>query len=584
MAVLARPRALTFPRPGLNLRGDTAAGLVAGLIVTYLVAVPMAVLLFSSLRDTSAKLPFEDTVFTLGNYVTVFTSSTTYKLLLNTLGYAAGALVIGIGLGGTFAWFLTRARAPWRTFLTLCCLSAMATPPVTDAMAWALLASPSIGLLNAVIHNLTGTSGQGPLNVYSVGGMAFVQGMKAVPSAFILMSGSIARFDPTLEDAAQTNGAPGYKTLTRITLPLLRPALLGSAILFTIFLLEAFEIPAILGLPSRIFVFSSLIFDASHPAIGLPNYGLISAYASVFLAVAAVLVLAYSKATAHREQFAVITGKGYRPRQADLGKLTYVFVGAILLYFVLAVVLPFLSLLWTSLGLAYRSQELGSLALANLNAYATLLQTDNLHRAAVNTLVVSATAATATMLLASGVAWLSARHKGAAAAAPDRLTMLVFATPAIVVGLALIFFYAWLPLPIYGTIWIIVIGLSTRFLSYGTRLMSAAYLQVNKELEEASWLSGAAGLGTIRRVVFPLVWPSISGGWLWVFVHALRDSTLALMLFTVANDTLGVRLWTLWFQEGKPAQAAAMAVCLAIVSAVLSIGVIRTTIARPESV
>jgi len=125
--------------------------------------------------------------------------------------------------------------------------------------------------------------------------------------------------------------------------------------------------------------------------------------------------------------------------------------------------------------------------------------------------------------------------------------------------------------------------LSTRFLSYCTRVMGAAYLQVNKELEEASWLSGAAAVSTMRRVVLPLVWPSFMGGWLWVFVLSLRDSVITLMLFTVTNDTLGVRLWVLWFNEGKPAQAAALAVILALVSAILSLGIIRSSLARPQT-
>jgi iron(III) transport system permease protein len=129
---------------------------------------------------------------------------------------------------------------------------------------------------------------------------------------------------------------------------------------------------------------------------------------------------------------------------------------------------------------------------------------------------------------------------------------------------------------------VIVIGLSTRFLSYCTRLMSAAFLQLKKELEEAAWLSGADAWHTTSRVVMPLVWPSFMGGWLWVFVVALRDATLSLLLFTVTNDTLGVRLWALWFNEGKTAQAAALAVCLATISGLLSISIVRSSLARPQ--
>jgi iron(III) transport system permease protein len=566
------------------VRTETIVGVIVAAVVFYLVVLPLVIVAFSSVRDTTTKLPFEDTSFTLANYATVFSSGSTYVLLGNTASYAVVALVIGAGLGALFAWFLQRGAVPCRMLLTVAVLSALATPPLTDALGWSLLASPSIGLLNAGWHSVTGTSGDGPLNIYTIAGMAFVTGMKSVPSAFILFSGPIGRFDPTLEEAAAMSGASHWDSMRRVVVPLLRPAILGVVILFAILILETFEIPAVLGLPGRVFVFSSLIYDASHPAIGLPNYGLISAYGSIFLIVAAVLMLIYGRATAHAEQFAVVTGKGYRPKLLNLGVWTWVPIALVSIYFVLAVALPFLALIWTSLGLSYRQSALSSLDYANFDAYRQLLQTSRLYQAIVNTLIAATAAATATLVLGSGIAWLSIRFKGIQATAPDRLAMLSLGAPGIVVGLALLFFYAWLPLPIYGTIWIVVIALATRFLAYAVRLMSAAYVQIHRELEEAAALSGANLLDVMRRIILPLVWPSFSSGWLWVFVHVIRDATLALMLFTVSNDTLGVRLWSLWFNEGKPAQAAALAVCLAVVSGVLSLGVVRTVTVRPSSV
>jgi iron(III) transport system permease protein len=240
-------------------------------------------------------------------------------------------------------------------------------------------------------------------------------------------------------------------------------------------------------------------------------------------------------------------------------------------------VLPALALVWTSLGLLYQRPELASLSLANLDNYRRLFTSDWLGRTTANTLTVAVTAATGTMLLASSVAWLAIRRTGALAVGPDRLTVLNFATPAIVAGLALSVFYAWLPPPIYGTVWIIVIALSTRFLTYTTRLMAGAYVQIHRELEEVAALSGANLLSTLRRIVLPLVWPAFAGGWLWVFVNALRDTVLSIMLLTVGNETLGAQLWILWFSQGESAQAAALAVCLAVVSVLLSLGIIRTS-------
>ena len=180
MAVTASARVSAPLRARFELRQEV----VVGVAVLYLVAAPLFVLAFSSLRDTRDKLPFENTAFTFANYVNVFTAPSTYSLLGNTLGYALGATVLGLGLGSLFAWFLHRAVVPMRTFLMVCVLAALGTPPVTDALAWALLANPSNGVLNQYLQALFGIGGPGPINIYSVAGMILVSGLKSVPSAF----------------------------------------------------------------------------------------------------------------------------------------------------------------------------------------------------------------------------------------------------------------------------------------------------------------------------------------------------------------------------------------------------------------
>lgn len=583
LAEIARPvgRSLKQSLP-LSVPWEKVAGILAAGSVVYLVIIPLATLIFSSVRDTKEKLPFEDTAFTLDNYTRVFSSEATYRLFGDTLWYAFGSLALGLVLATLFAWFLERGNLPARSLLILLVLVPLATPPITDAIGWALLGSPSIGLLNVVLRSWLGITGDGPLNIYSIPGMILVTGLKMVPSIYIMLSGPIGRFDPSLEEASFANKVSPASTFRYITFPLMRPAMFSALIYFLMLALEMFDIPAVLGMPFGIFVFSTLIYKASHPPLGLPNYGHVSVYATIFLLVAVLLIYLYGRAVRHKEEYSVITGKGYRAKLFDFGHWKWAFVGLIILYFVLAAVLPFAILVWTSLGLAYQKLELASLAVANLDAYRRFLEVPDMGRAIANTVIIAITSATATMVIAMLVSWLSTRTKSWVGTIPDRLAFLVLGVPGIVIGLALVFVYIWVPLPVYGTIWIIVIGLSTRYLAYSTRLMEAAYLQVHKELEEASLVHGASWLTTIRRIVLPLVWPSFARGWLWVLVHGIRDTAMAVMLFAVVNDTIGVRLWVTWFIDGNTRQASTIAVIMAVASIVVSFMVVRMTMGQSD--
>lgn len=559
--------------PGRNVSWGIVVSVALGAAVVYLLLVPLGMLIFSSFRATKGVLPFEATSFTLSNYLQVFGSPLTYRLLWNTLSYGLIAMVVGLGLAMAFAWYLERTDARAPTALVMLVLAPLGVPAIVEATAWILLANPNNGILNVALRGLIGPGTDGPLDVYSVLGMGLVSGIKMVPSAYILLASMMARFDPGLEEASLMSGASPYATFRRITAALLRPGILAVIIYFGVLTIEMFEIPALLGMKRGLFVFSTLIFDATHPPMGLPDYGLASAYASISLLIGIALIYLYHVNVRHQERFAVVTGKGYRPRRAVLPAwCKLLFTGTVGIYFLVSAVVPFLVLVWASLGILYTPASLGS---ATLQYYLQLLNRPEMLRSVNNTLIISVASATLTMVLAFAISWLSLRTKSFASSWPDRMTILAIAMPSVVIALALMFFYTRFPLPVYGTVWIIIIALVTRFLAYGARVMNAAYLQVHAELEEASHLSGATLLTTIRRIVLPIIWPAVSRGWLWVFVHALRDVTLALMLFAVANDTIGVRLWLIWIEGAQFQLGAAIAVPLMLVSVGLSLMLAR---------
>ena len=551
---------------------------VVSAIIILLVLPPIGVLLFSSVRSTADRLPFEATNFTASNYIHVFFSDVTYRLLFNTALYAVGTVALALGIAISFAWFLERTKVPFRRTMFVLILAPMGIPIIIQTMAWILLANPTTGLFNVMLRSLLGMKGgPGPLNVYTVTGMVLVSALTFVPVIYIMISGVFSRIDPSFEEASHTSGGGTWATIRRISMPLLSPALFAAAIYYLVIAIELFEIPAMLGMPKKIFVFSTVIYYAIHPLTGFPDYGLASTYGTLLLFTAGVLIYLYARHIRHAERFTTVTGRGYRPRLIDLGRFRFVPVLLMSGYFFLAVGLPLLVLVWTSLAPPYAKISLSVLPKLTLNAYRSMVRYPDLWVAIQNTLLIAAATSLIAMLLSTLTSWLSVRGGIRGATLPDRLSFVILGVPSVVLALALIFIFTAVPLEIYGTIWSIVIGLVTLSLPFGTRLVSAAFLQIHRELEEASATSGGGMRSTFLRIVLPLLWPSVARGFLWAFVRALRETTTPLMLYAAGNQTIAVILWFLWVEDGEFGLASAIAVSLTVVTTVLTYFVAKQT-------
>jgi iron(III) transport system permease protein len=546
-------------------------------LVLCLVVVPLGMLLFSSVRSTADALPFEATTFTLDNYEKVFLDGRTYELLFNTFSFGLGAVLFGLVIATVFAWLLERTNVPARQLAYACVLAPMAIPPMMIAIAWILLASPSIGLVNIVLRAASGSGGdQGPFDIYSLPGMVFVSALAFVPSMFLMISGTFRNLDPALEDAARMSGAGRVVVLSRITLPVLRPALMAAAIYFAVVVVGAFDIPAFLGLTTGIHVFSTKIYLATHPQIGLPDYGLASTYAVIMLALAIVLVMLYRRLTQNAASFATVTGKGYRPQPIDLGRWRFPALAVIVAYLLLAVVLPLAILAWASLLPFYSPPSLATLPRLSFENYFRAWNYPGIRDILRNSLIVLVATATITMAITLITSWLAVRGRARLSTLPDTVAFLNIGIPGIVLALGMIFVFLTVPIPLYGTIWIIVIALTAHFLPFGSRVLGAAILQVHSELEEAARMSGAAWWTTLRKIVVPLLLPALVNSWVWVAVHAVRELGISLLLFTRGNGVLSTLIWTSFEQEARVGFAATLGVVLVLLS--LSIALVARSI------
>ncbi|MSP39859.1 MAG: iron ABC transporter permease [Deltaproteobacteria bacterium] len=544
-------------------------------VVSYLVLVPLFMLLYASVKSTEDKLPFESTVTSLANYALVFTSPSMAAIFFDTLLFTAGSLAVGLPVAILLAWLLERTAIRGRAWIANAILVPMTIPSLLSAIAWIQLLDPRTGLVNVVLRNVfAASSDSGPFDIYSLYGMCFVQGLRLVPSAYLMIAASFRAMDPSLEEQSAMAGRSIAQTTFKITLPIMRPALLAALIYFIIVVIESFDIPGLLGFTARIRVLSTAIYWATHSEVGLPDYGLASALGTIILAAALLLIWIYQRLTAHQERFATITGKGYRPRQVSLGAWSGAATAFCLCYIFVAVLLPFVMLLWTSVQPFYAVPSAESLSRVSFDGYLNIWRDRSVVRAMWNTTVLALVTSVATIFLAVLVSWFVVRRQRTGNGLANYLATVSFlpqCVPSIVIGLAFIFVYVRFPIPIYGTLWIIALALTTRYLAYGSRATTAALMQVHGELEEASQMSGAPWTKTLRRITMPLLAPALINVFLWVAVHAMQELSMAIMLYNPDTVVVSTMIWSMW-QNGRTSDAAVLGVVLILLSALLLLG------------
>jgi iron(III) transport system permease protein len=285
------------------------------------------------------------------------------------------------------------------------------------------------------------------------------------------------------------------------------------------------------------------------------------------------LVIWYQRLVKDTSRFTTITGKGYRPRLIQLGKWRYPAFCAFLVYFILTIALPTFILLWRSLVRFYVSPSWAALSQVSLRHYWTVFSEERIFHALINTVIIGIATATLTMTLSIIVAWVIVRGRSKGRSLLDGLTFLPHAIPGVVIALALIILYLHPPLsyvPIYGTIWLITIGLTASYIAFGSRTMNGALIQVHKELEEAAEVSGATWGRILRGIMLPLVLPAFVSGWIWVASHSLRSFSIPLMLGTRNSKVLSVIMWDLW-DQGMAGPTSALGVMLIVALAVITI-------------
>jgi iron(III) transport system permease protein len=555
MAVDVAVKSQPNGRGMLGLRRFFAPGdkrwfsIAIGIVLSVLVLPPLLFLVQGAITTTT---PDGTLSFTLERFSAILGQRGFAQSAMNSFLFSLGSAVFALLLGGVMAWLVERTNTPLKPLAYLTTIISMGTPYVLYVSAWLLLLAKS-GPINTWYRQVSGTTDV-LINVYGLGGMILIEGLLWSPLVFLLLGATLRNFNPELEEAARMSGAGPWAMIRRITLRLSLPSILALAMLVFIRALEAFEVPALVGLPGRVHVLTTDIYDTMHLSMP-PDLGSASALSVILLVLVSVLLYFYGRLTRNAERFATITGKNFRPNRLDLGVWRYPAAGLLVLNFVLLLVLPLIILVWASLLPFYQTFSWAAFARITPDNYRNVLNSSRYIALLGNTFIIALVTASAVMLIASLTAWLSVR-KAPGAAVLDQMATTPLVFPGIVLGVGVMQLFLEVPIGVYGTIWIIVWAFAINYLPYGVRYSFAGMLQVHRELEEAAAVSGASAVTGFRRVVLPLLSPSLIAGWLFIFLLSTRVLSLPVLLSGPSSQTMAVAMFDLWGNGQGPELAA----------------------------
>lgn len=542
-----------------NLLSKISPGVaVLTVILAVLVAYPLFLLVSMSFNaGNSSEVP--PVQWGVGAYRAIAEST---DWIVNSLIVAIPATIISTCLGAAVAWILYRTAVPARRVFQVAVYLPFALGPFISAFAWVIIAAPTGGLVNRAWADLTGTQAS-LVDVYSAPFITIVMAIVESPIAALIIGALMQRFDPALEESSTIMGATKLRTLKRVTLPLLLPAVVSATVILFSTMIGEYAVPAILGPPGRFYTAATAIYVmfGEEP----PNYPLASALGVVLLAVC-VIVVAVSGRFMRGRTYPLVTGKQKTAAPMNIGRWRFATTGFLCLYVFLSFVMPFGLLLLASLQTGNQATLSSGAHWTLQNIRYVLFDFPTTKRAVINTLIVAVSASTVCTLLAFLTAWLGFRSKGVGRGLLRQVALLPNSIPALVLALGIFWVVLQLPIPIFGTLWAVSLGFVIVFIPLAYQTVYGAIGSIHGELEEAARVAGARRLRILRTVTIPLLFPALVASWSLVFMASVRNVTIGLFLTETNTQVLGPTVISFFQQESINNTAALVMIQVLIIA------------------
>ncbi|MHB8091822.1 MAG: ABC transporter permease [Syntrophales bacterium] len=529
-------------------------------IVGFLTVCPVVMLALGSFSEGLGAFG----TFTTAKYVSAYTDPEFAKIIINTVIFTVGSAIVATALALFLAYLNTRTNIPFKFLFQIISLVPMMVPHILFAVSWVLLLNPTNGMLNLFLRQILGFEAIS-LNIYTLKGMILVEGLLDLPIAYLVIAPAMSSFDVSLEESSRVCGASNWRTLFRITLPVLRPAILAAATLVIVRSMASFAVPSVIGMPGRIYVLATHIYRVVATGYAT-DYGLAAAVGMSALVASITLIFVYRRLTKEGEKYVTVTSRGYRPSTIDLKGARYPLFGIVGVLSFILIVLPVAVLFYTSLipySMAPSAKAFASMSwrhyLAVLNDPVSLLSLKN-------SLLLGVGGATLGIVLSFFVAYTIVKIRSKASGFLESLSFFSFSFPGIVVGIGFMWFFVQTPL--YSTIWALLIGYIATYLPYGIRPLTSAFVQIHGNLEESSRVCGGGPLYTMRRIVLPLLVPGIVSGWILMATMFVRELSLSVVLSRPGTEVLAVQILR-FAEDGLWGRLSALGILMIFISTTL---------------
>jgi iron(III) transport system permease protein len=545
-------------RAMFNTRAALTPSLIA--IVGFLTVCPVVMLVFGSFSEGLGAFG----TFTMEKYIRSYTDPDFHRIIFNTVIFTIGSAFAATVLALFLAYLNTRTNIPFKFLFRIISIIPMMIPHILFSVSWVLLLNPSNGILNLLVRELFGLEGFF-LNIYTLPGMILVESLLDLPIAYLIIAPAMSSFDITLEESSKVFGGSNLRTLRKITLPILRPAILASVILVTVRSLASFAVPSVIGMPGRLYVLSTHIYRIIATGFAA-DYGMAAAVGMSVLATSITLIYLYRYLTSESEKYVTISSRGYKPTVIDLKNAKYPLFAIVAIISFVLIVLPVLVLFYTSLVPYSMVPSAKAFAMMSWKNWVEVLKDPISLLSLKNSVFLGIVGATLGVFLCIFVSYVIVKIRTAAAGALESLSFLSFSFPGIVVGIGFMWFFVQTPL--YATIWSLLIGYIATYLPYGIRPMTSAFVQIHSHLEESSRVCGGGTLYTLRRIVIPLLIPGIVSGWILMATMFVRELSLSVVLSRPGTEVLAVQILH-FAEDGLWGKLSALGIMMIFISTTL---------------
>lgn len=569
------------PAPAVAVRGTRSRRRIAPLgvlrrrwlgsllliaVLAVLIVLPGALVLLAAFTRTVPRPGDISFGLTLHNF-SVLGTEEVHTALLNSVIVAVLGTCLALVIGAGLAFLSARTDIPMPKLVYMVGLMPLFLPSYVGAQAWSILAGPNAGLLNTAQHDL-GLSL--PINAYSVPGLVLTFAFYYAPYSFLMVHSSMSMMNPELEEAARTHGGGTLTVLRQVTLPLAIPALIGSTILTFTLIFENFPVAQVLGTPGDVNMLPTFIFRLLNMT---PSHGNESAVLAVVLVAVVLVVTAVQNRLLAKRSYTTVTGKGARQKKIALGSLRYPLLLLVLLFFLSSIVLPMLALVVTAGQVSPFLNSIGDLfepGALDFSSFGAVLGDQGFWTLTRNSVLVALAAAAIGTVLAFLSSYGVHRTKAALRRTIEAITMIPLAVPAVVLGMGLLWTWLIMPIPLYGTFAVFVIGFVAVQAPQGFRGLSATMMQTHPDLEDSAVMLGASRSRAVGAVTVPLMKVSLVSTFLLLLMLSMRELTVPLFLYTAHTRILSIGIYDAMEKGGAMQTAAAMSVLYCALMFVLS--------------